>query len=206
MPWIYVVYIAVFLLYAFVDVNYFIWHLVVIAMYATFRWKRAARCTLFDTDCYTGISFPSDIDHMGHMNNARYIRAFEYARAAFGLRSKLWSTARKLQASILIASQVVRYRKPIGVFQRYRITTRVVFFQGKDLYVEQQLLTTCDNFVRATCVVKLTMTNGGVDDLFKALGLDPSTSPKEMPVEIGDFIAYNEANSSRLNPAKAKGS
>uniref|UniRef100_A0A6B0V285 Protein THEM6 n=1 Tax=Ixodes ricinus TaxID=34613 RepID=A0A6B0V285_IXORI len=194
---------VLFLLYAIVDVNYFTWNIILITAYAL-KWKRTARCSLLEPDYYTGISFPSDIDHLWHMNNAKYPRAFEYARAAFGLKNKLWTTARKLDTKMLITSQTIRYRKPLTAFQWYQITTKVVFIEGRDIYVEQHLVTTSDNIVRATCMVKLTMTKGMVEDVLRAMNLDPSVCPKEMPVEVAHFIAYNEANSTRLNPAKAK--
>uniref|UniRef100_A0A4D5RQ09 Protein THEM6 n=1 Tax=Ixodes scapularis TaxID=6945 RepID=A0A4D5RQ09_IXOSC len=194
---------VLFLLYAIVDVNYLNWNIILITAYAL-KWRKTARCSLLEPDCYTGISFPSDMDHLWHMNNAKYPRAFEYARAVFGLKSELLITARQLGTTMVMTSQTIRYRKPLTVFQWYRITTKVVFIEGRDIYVEQQLATTSDNFVRATCMVKLTMTKGTVEDVLKAMNLDPAVCPKEVPVEIRHFIAYNEANSSRLNPAKAK--
>ncbi|XP_029840113.2 protein THEM6-like isoform X1 [Ixodes scapularis] len=194
---------VLFLLYAFVDVNYLIWYIILITAYAL-KWRKTARCSLLEPDCYTGISFPSDMDHLWHMNNAKYPRAFEYARAVFGLKSELLITARQLGTTMVMTSQMIRYRKPLTVFQWYRITTKVVFIEGRDIYVEQQLATTSDNFVHGTCMVKLTMTKGTVEDVLKAMNLDPSVCPKEVPVEVRHFIAYNEANSSRLNPAKAK--
>lgn len=195
MHWIFGI---LFLLYVIIDVNYFLANIFVILSYILRR-KRICR-SLLDVDSSWGICFPSDLDHMLHMNNAKYLRAFEFARAAFGLNNNFWVSCRDIQATVLVSSQVIRYRKPVFVFQCYNILTKVAFWEGRDLYVEQQLITTSDKFVRATCLVKLTLVNGDMDKLLKVMPVEQSLIPKTVPTEVGHFRNYNEANSSKHKP------
>lgn len=77
---------------------------------------------------------------------------------------------------------------------------QVAFWEGRDLYVEQQLITTSDKFVRATCLVKLTLVNGDMDKLLKVMPVEQSLILKTVPTEVGHFRNYNEANSSKHKP------
>ncbi|XP_077518715.1 protein THEM6-like isoform X1 [Amblyomma americanum] len=184
-------------LYILFDVNYFLQYIVLMTT-GFLRWRHLKR-PLLEPDVTTGRCSLSDLDHMMHMNNAKYLRAFEFGRAAFGLKNRLWHKAKKLKAHLLISAQVVRYRRPVTVFQAFEIRSKIVYWEGRDIYIEQELVTVKDNFVRATCVVKMTLVNGTLDDLLISLNVDPSSKPTPMPAEIQHFMDYNQASSVKLN-------
>uniref|UniRef100_A0A023GBZ8 Protein THEM6 n=1 Tax=Amblyomma triste TaxID=251400 RepID=A0A023GBZ8_AMBTT len=192
-------YYAAFLLtlYVLFDVNYFLQY-VVIVITGFLRWRHMKR-PLLEPDVTTGRCSLSDLDHMFHMNNAKYLRAFEFGRAAFGLKNRLWHKAKKLNAHLLISAQVIRYRRPVTVFQAFEIRSKIVYWDGRDIYIEQELITINDSFVRATCVVKMTLVSGTLDDLLTSLNVDPSSKPTPIPAEIQHFMGYNQANSVKLN-------
>ncbi|XP_064481600.1 protein THEM6-like [Ornithodoros turicata] len=192
---------ALLCLYFFLDVNYFLRHVTLMLLYHL-RWKRR-RLPLDAPDSSRGMCRLTDLDHMCHMNNARYLRAFEYGRTCFGLKNGLWKAAANLKKTLLVAAVAVRYRKPLKLFQKYHIVTKLVHCQGRDLYVDQQLITDSDNFVRATCLAKMTLTSGSVEELLAALKENPSKFT-DAPAEVKQFVDYNTMNSERLNPNKVK--
>lgn len=65
---------------------------------------------------------------MWHMNHAKYLRNFEYARGSFagasGLLQSVFFADRK-ERWCVIAAVAVRYRRSVTCFERYRITTKV---------------------------------------------------------------------------------
>lgn len=166
-------------------------------MTAFLRWKHSRR-PILEPDVTTGRCTFHDLDYMWHMNNAKYLNAFEFGRAAFGLKNKLWDKARKQNAHFLISAQVIRYRRPVALFQAFEIHTKLVYWQDRDIYVQQELITLKDNFIRATCMVKMTLVNGTLADILTSLGVDASAQPPVVPPEVQHFMDYNRANSEKL--------
>ncbi|KAL1416676.1 hypothetical protein MTO96_027621 [Rhipicephalus appendiculatus] len=96
---------------------------IVLMVRGLLRWRHMKRPFL-EPDVTTGRCSLSDLDHMMHMNNVKYLRAFEFGRAAFGLKNRLWHKARDLRAHLLISAQVVRYRRPVTLFQAFEIHSK----------------------------------------------------------------------------------
>lgn len=84
------------------------------------------------------VVFPGDLDIYAHMNNGRYLTVMDLGRFDFILRSGLGSMARRMKWNPLVASAVVRYRRPLFLFQRYRLVTRVVSWDERWIYIEQR--------------------------------------------------------------------
>lgn len=152
-----------------------------------------------EPDVTTGRCSLSDLDHMVHMNNVKYLRAFEFGRAAFGLKNRLWHKAKELNAHLLISAQVVRYRRAVTLFQAFEIHSKIVYWEDRDIFIEQQLITVNDGFVRAVCMVKMTLVDGALNDLLTSLDVDPASKPTPVPRDIQLFIDYNRASSTKLN-------
>ena len=71
---------------------------------------------------------PIDLDYLWHMNHAKYLRNFEYARGSFAGESGLLQSiffANRKDRWVVIAAVAVRYRRQVKCFERYRITTKV---------------------------------------------------------------------------------
>lgn len=189
-------------LYVLFDVNYFIQYIVLMVR-GFLRWRHMKR-PLLEPDVTTGRCSLSDLDHMMHMNNVKYLRAFEFGRAAFGLKNRLWHKAKDLKAHLLISAQVVRYRRPVTLFQAFEIYSKIVYWEDRDIFIEQQLITVNDSFVRAVCLVKMTLVDGALNDLLTSLDVDPSSKPTPVPRDIQLFIDYNRASSAKLNAERDK--
>lgn len=183
-------------LYVLFDVNYFIRNIILL-LTGCLRWRQLKR-PLLEPDVTAGRCMLSDLDYMMHMNNAKYLHAFELGRAAFGLKNKLWYKARKQAAYFLLSAQVIRYRRPVALFQAFEVHTKIVYWQDRDVYIQQELTTLKDNFIRATCMVKMTLVNGTLSDLLTSLAVDPSSQPPLVPPEVQYFMDYNRANSEKL--------
>ena len=80
----------------------------------------------------------ADLDWMLHMNNGRYLRHCDIARTTFYTSNCLWQAAKSLGAVVVVASSTIRYRRSIGPFSCYSIVTKLVWWDEKNLYIEQQ--------------------------------------------------------------------
>jgi len=81
---------------------------------------------------------PNDLDIYGHMNNGRYLTVMDLGRFDFILRSGLGRLAREKAWNPLVASAVIRYRRPLFLFQNYRLVTRVTGWDTRWIYIEQR--------------------------------------------------------------------
>ncbi len=82
--------------------------------------------------------FPTDLDIYGHMNNGRYLTLMDLGRMDWAKRVGLLDTAHRKKWSPLVASIMIRYRRPFQVFDSFNLQTRVVGWDDKWLYLEQQ--------------------------------------------------------------------
>lgn len=78
-------------------------------------------CCIF----FPGFVITSDIDFLlTHMNNARFLRELDFARIDHGTRSGFMEETLRRGGSILLGSSFIRYRLPLPVFSRYKVSTR----------------------------------------------------------------------------------
>lgn len=150
--------------------------------------------------------FPSDLDLYFHMNNARYQTQIDVARANFYLDcglSNMFTTGSQLHKVpyLIVAATSSRYRKSLQLFQRYRIITRVLYWDHNSVYIEHKFVSRFRNindFVYYVCVFQMRVVNSTPVDFFREyLNIDDITTPK-LPEEVGCFIKFNEFSSANL--------
>lgn len=81
--------------------------------------------------------FPNDLDIYGHMNNGRYQTLMDLGRIDWIVRTGLGKTADINNWKPLVASVKMTYKKPLFVFQSFRLSTRIVGWDEKWFYIEQ---------------------------------------------------------------------
>lgn len=75
---------------------------------------------------FSGTCLTNDIDTLlYHMNNSRYFRELDFARADFFERTGLYRKVLSKGGEILQGAATIRYRRYIRIFSRYKITTKV---------------------------------------------------------------------------------
>jgi acyl-CoA thioesterase FadM len=155
----------------------------------------------------------ADLDWMLHMNNSRYLRHCDIARTTFYTCNCLWQAAKSLGAVVVVASSTIRYRRSIGPFKAYSIVTKLVWWDEKNLYIEQSFLNPKDGFVFASVYVKAAMKAAPNDCSVRALLTRcsellncecpaQSLGPPEAPLDLKAWIQYQELSSDRLKKSK----
>jgi acyl-CoA thioesterase FadM len=84
--------------------------------------------------------WPNDIDPMLHMNNGRYVTIMDLGRLDLLIRQGLWRIILRERWTPIVGSANVLFRRELGIFQRYRLDTRITGWDGPLAVIEQKFL------------------------------------------------------------------
>lgn len=104
-------------------------------MIMTTRWKR--RVSILEESVTRHWVLPNDLDPYGHMNNGRYFAIADLARIRKLFRARIWQEMKKQKIYAVVAGETIQFRKPLRLFQRFAITTRLMGWDEGFFYVEQ---------------------------------------------------------------------
>ena len=84
--------------------------------------------------------WPNDLDINIHMNNGRYLTIMDLGRLDLILRSGFGRIMLKRRWSAVLGSVTIRYRRALTPFQRYDMVTRILGWDEKWVFIEQQFV------------------------------------------------------------------
>ncbi|WP_110240487.1 thioesterase family protein [Nocardioides gilvus] len=96
--------------------------------------------------------WPSDLDALGHMNNAKYLALTDLGRVDMMVRSGFWSRVSGHGWYAVVAAQTIRYRRSLKPWERFELRSRMIGFDERAMYVEQVF--TVAGEVAATAIVQ----------------------------------------------------
>ncbi|HTL46555.1 MAG TPA: thioesterase family protein [Verrucomicrobiae bacterium] len=162
-------------------------------MFRTF-WIWLAACLgkkrgMLETSVLPMTVLPNDLDIFLHLNNGRALQVMDLGRFDLILRSPLQKAMNEGKWTPVVGSTLVRYRRPMHLFDPYLLKTRIVCWDEKWIYLEQRLERKGDaavvGFIKGTFVGK----DGAVTpaEIFAAAAPGLSSPP------VPDFILrWNE--------------
>lgn len=118
------------------------------------------RIGLFEASRLRFRVWPTDIDLNIHMNNARYLSLMDLGRTDLIIRTGLHRLMLRHKWQAVIGGATVRYRRPLKPFQPLRLSTRLLFWDDRWLYLEQRI-TTADGATACVALVKAVFIHGG---------------------------------------------
>lgn len=104
--------------------------------------------------------WPHDLDINVHMNNARYMALMDLGRLDLIVRCGLWRTVFRQAWQPVIAASLVRFKKPLKPFQPFTLTSRVLGWDERWIYIEHVIAT--DGAVACHAVVRGAFVKKGV--------------------------------------------
>ncbi|XP_015524989.1 protein THEM6 [Neodiprion pinetum] len=143
------------ILYMLFDVNYFL------RIAFTLSWGRLfqKKKKLFEETTIHGICTTQDVDlFFRNMNIARYVRELDFARFHYYDRSGVYGAIHAKGGSAVQSAASVRYRRALPIFTPYKVTTKLIYWDDKNFYLEQQLISLPDNFIRTIVLSKQSVT------------------------------------------------
>ena len=155
--------------------------------------RRRGPLDLFDGSVVRLRVWPSDLDVYGHMNNGRYLTVMDLGRTDLVIRTGMWGLMLQRRWKPLLGSATIRFRRPLTPLRRYELHTRLLCWDAKWFFIQQQFHH--HGKLHAVAVVKglVRGTDGNVppQDLFAELG-GPSASPP-MPPAIRTWLDAEES-------------
>lgn len=84
--------------------------------------------------------WPGDIDLFMHMNNGRYLQIMDVARFRWLLRTGTVATMKKHAWNVALGGNMTRYRRPLRLFAKYRVTTRLLCWDNRWFFLEHTFM------------------------------------------------------------------
>jgi acyl-CoA thioesterase FadM len=84
---------------------------------------------------------PTDLDLNFHMTNSRYHSFMDLSRVDFMIRNGAWAKLRRAGLGPVLGSSSIRFRRAIAPFQKFRVTTRVMAWDERWIYLEHKIVT-----------------------------------------------------------------
>lgn len=128
---------------------------------------------------------PHDLDINIHMNNARYFALMDLGRFDLIARCGLWRLVVRHRWQPVIGAALVRFRRPLRPFQPLSLTSRLLGWDEKWLYIEHRIdsngMLACHTVVRGAFV--------GAEGVVPPAELTRALGHAEPPPPLPDWIA-----------------
>ncbi|KAG9278740.1 protein THEM6 [Astyanax mexicanus] len=140
---------------------------------------------------------PQDLDFMGHMNNARYLRECDMGRFDLFARNGIFMAGRALKATMVIGASTVRYRRSLAFGEAFQLRTRIVSWDEKSFYVEQRFVSKSDGFISAVMLCRQNVIRSTPDKILEHLCKRKVECP-DIPEHLQQWIKFISASSQAL--------
>ncbi|XP_011315264.1 protein THEM6 [Fopius arisanus] len=203
---------AVVILYVLVEVHYFL-RMFLTVLLARFCKKPAH---ILDETAIYGLCTMTDVDTLlYHMNNARYLRELDFARADFYERTSLYREICSQGKGIVQGAATIRYRRYVKPFSIYMIKSKIIYWDDKSIFMEHKFITPRDDFVCAVAICRQRVLDCNAETIMAAL-LDRGVKNNgtvdvdvtqvthvrpQLPPEVALWLESNEISSATLRGA-----
>jgi acyl-CoA thioesterase FadM len=83
---------------------------------------------------------PNDLDTNLHLNNGRYLTLMDLGRVDLLVRLGVVREMRRRRWGGVVASATVRFRRPLNLFQRFDLHTRLLCWDDRWFYMEHRFV------------------------------------------------------------------
>ena len=101
------------------------------------RIRPLPRIGILDEDILRMRVWPQDIDFNFHLNNARYLSFMDYGRVHLTAASGILTPALRERWIPLVGSVSITYRRSLGLFAGFTLSSRLLCWDEKWFYMEQ---------------------------------------------------------------------
>ena len=105
---------------------------------------------------------PNDLDALFHVNNGVYLTLMDLGRTDLLLRSGVFSKVRNNGWYPVLAAETIRFKRSLTLWQRFTIRTKVVGWDERSIYLEQQFIAKGKLVAKAVVDARFLAKKGGV--------------------------------------------
>ena len=119
--------------------------------------------------------YPNDLDIFMHVNNGVYLTYADLGRTDLMLRSNVFSLIRKEGWYPVVAAETIQFKKSLKLGQKFTITTCVLGWDEKSVYLEQRYTRGSDWIATALIDARFLSKKGGKvtpKQLYDLVGFD----------------------------------
>uniref|UniRef100_A0A673ZFM3 Protein THEM6 n=1 Tax=Salmo trutta TaxID=8032 RepID=A0A673ZFM3_SALTR len=139
--------------------------------------------------CVAGRVLPHDLDYMGHMNNARYLRECDFARldehTHIGLPPWWWGPS------------TIRYRRSLAFGEAFDLRTSHRGMGRQSFFVEQRFVSQGDGFISAVMLCRQNVLRSNPESILQAALQEKGGSVPDYPEDLQHWISFISASSLR---------
>lgn len=155
-----------------------------------FTAKNRSKLSISEESNLTFRVWPTDID-VSIMNHAAMMTVMEMGRIDYMVRTGFFKLARKMKWYFPIRGISAQFIRPLKLFQKANLITRVFHIDESWFYIEQKIYR--KGKIIAICIVKATVKKGRIpvstNEILKELNID------ELPIEGKNIIdSYEKEN------------
>ncbi|XP_064848093.1 protein THEM6-like isoform X1 [Oncorhynchus masou masou] len=185
--------VGLLLLFSCLDVWYFLRGVVVVVQ----AWFQPPVWDVLAEQSVAGRVLPHDLDYMGHMNNARYLRECDFARFHHYMRNGIFKALRTLKATMVVGASTIRYRRSLAFGEAFDLRTRIVAWDDKSFFVEQRFVSQGDGFISAVMLCRQNVLRSNPESILQLLCKRKVECP-DYPEDLQHWISFISASSQAL--------
>jgi len=144
---------------------------------------------------------PNDLDALLHVNNGVYLTMMDLGRTDLIMRAGAFSKLRKQGWYPVLAAETIRFKRSLTLFQSFFIRTRVVGWDERSFYLEQQFIARGKLVARAVVDARFLSKDkacGQVTPAELLLFLDMEQASPELPAWVATWIESNREMSMEI--------
>ncbi|XP_057334821.1 protein THEM6 [Microplitis mediator] len=199
---------TIVLLYALIEVHYFL------RMFLTVLLARFCKkpVHILDETTIYGLCTTTDLDTLlYHMNNSRYLRELDFARADFYERTSLYREICSQGKGVVQGAATIRYRRFLKPLSIFKIKSKIIYWDDKSIFMEHKFITPHDDFVRAIAVCRQRLLDCSAETVMSTLlergvkqngsvevGVTQTHVRPEMPPDLAKWLESNDISSAIL--------
>lgn len=103
----------------------------------------------------------TDLDVLIHMNNGKYFSLMDLARTDLMIRNRALSVLNKKGIYPVVASESMKFKKSLKLFQKFSIVTKVVGWDERNFYLEQSFIVSGELYSHAIVKAQFLKRKGG---------------------------------------------
>jgi len=147
-------------------------HMLLRTLLVLFRSRRRSTLTITDVGGLDLRAYPTDIDLAKHVNNGVYFSMLDLGRFDLMVRAGIWKQLRARGWYPVSVSETITFRKSVKTWQRFTIETRMLGYDDRAAFVEQQVVVGGEVYASAIIKARFLKRSGGIVTVDELRGLD----------------------------------
>ncbi len=169
---------------------------------AVLLWSRFRTKVDVMSECATPFRvMPTDLDVLMHMNNGVYLSLQDLARMDYMIRARAFSKINAKGWYPVVASEMIRFRRSLALFQKFELRTRLISWDDKYLYLEHKFVSRGEVMALGMIRARFLSKKGGAvspQELMEVLGL--KLSAPQFPQHLQEWLAADINHSKFTSP------